>query len=336
MDKKQDNLILEIENLTIHYETEDEVVKAVRGISLKLEPRKAIGLVGETGAGKTTAALAILRLVPSPPGVIKGGSIKVEGKDIFALNYEQLQKMRGNDVSMVFQDPMTSLNPVFTVGRQIAETIRIHEKITPEGALVRAGEMLELVGISKDRANEFPHQFSGGMKQRVLIAIALACNPKLLIADEPTTALDVTIQAQVLKLMNDLKEKLGSSLLMITHDLGIVAETCDDVAIMYAGRIVERGTLEDIFDRPMHPYTEGLFNSLPNPKERNVRLLPIPGLMPDPSNLPVGCSFAPRCTYVTERCEQAQPPGIWVSDTHYHECSAYETTGFSIKGRRKR
>ena len=332
---EENKYILEIENLTIHYETEDETVKAVNNISLKLEKKKAIGLVGETGAGKTTTALSILHLVPSPPGVIKSGSIKVDGKEVYEMDNAALHAMRGNDVSMVFQDPMTSLNPVFTVGKQIADTIRLHNRCTRAEADERAGDMLELVGIPRERMNEYPHQFSGGMKQRVLIAIALSCNPKLLIADEPTTALDVTIQAQVLKMMSDLKEKMGSSLLMITHDLGIVAEICDEVAIMYAGRIVEQGNLQDIFNNAMHPYTEGLFNSLPNPNDRVSRLQPIPGLMPDPSNLPVGCAFAPRCKYATDACRERLPEGKWVSDTHFIACTAYETPGFAIEGRQK-
>ena len=332
---KENKYILEIENLTIYYETEDEIVKAVNDVSLKLEKKKAIGLVGETGAGKTTTALSILHLVPSPPGVIKSGSIKVDGKEVHEMNKDALHAMRGNDVSMVFQDPMTSLNPVFPVGKQIADTIQLHNHCSRAEADQRAGDMLELVGIPRERMNEYPHQFSGGMKQRVLIAIALSCNPKLLIADEPTTALDVTIQAQVLKMMSDLKENMGSSLLMITHDLGIVAEICYEVAIMYAGRIVEQGNLEDIFNNAMHPYTEGLFNSLPNPNDRVSRLKPIPGLMPDPSNLPVGCAFAPHCKYATDACREKQPEGKWVSDTHYVACTAYETPGFAIEGRQK-
>jgi len=328
--------ILEIQNLTVYYETEEETVKAVNDISLKLKPRKALGLVGETGAGKTTTALSILRLVPDPPGVIKGGTIKVDGHDVMKMDAHQLHAMRGSDVSMVFQDPMTSLNPVVTVGQQIADTVKLHNKgMSKAEAWERACQMLEMVGISRDRAREYPHQFSGGMKQRVLIAIALSCSPKLLLADEPTTALDVTIQAQVLHMMSELKEKMGSALLMITHDLGIVAEICDEVAIMYAGRIVEQGTLEDIFNHTMHPYTEGLFNSLPNPNNRQARLKPIQGLMPDPSNLPEGCAFAPRCPYATEACKLKQPEGKWVTDTHYISCTAYETPGFAIKGRDK-
>ena len=331
----ENNYILEIENLTIHYQTEEETVQAVNNISLKLKRKHAVGLVGETGAGKTTTALAILRLVPSPPGLIKSGTVKVDGKDVYSMNVAQLEAMRGNDAAMVFQDPMTSLNPVFTVGKQIADTIRLHENISKAESEKRAGDMLEMVGIPRTRMNEYPHQFSGGMKQRVLIAIALSCSPKLLIADEPTTALDVTIQAQVLKMMSDLKEKIGSSLLMITHDLGIVAEICDEVAIMYAGRIVESGSLEDIFNHAMHPYTEGLFNSLPNPKDRVSRLQPIPGLMQDPSNLPAGCSFAPRCKYATQACRDRQPEGKWVSSTHFIACTGYDTPGFALEGRRR-
>ena len=236
---------------------------------------------------------------------------------------------------MIFQDPMTALNPVFTVGEQIAESIEIHEHLSKEKALEKAGDMLELVGIPRQRANEYPHQFSGGMKQRVVIAIALACNPKLLIADEPTTALDVTIQAQVLELMNELKEKYDTSMIMITHDLGIVAEVCDDVAVMYAGRIVEQGSLEEVYGKTMHPYTEGLFNSLPNIKNRQAMLKPIHGLMPDPTNLPEGCAFAPRCNYATEECKKACPALRNVGGTHMVACVRYEKDPNFMIDRRK-
>ena len=232
---------------------------------------------------------------------------------------------------MIFQDPMTSLNPVFTVGEQIAESIEIHENVTKEEAWEKACEMLELVGIPRSRGNEYPHQFSGGMKQRVVIAIALACNPKLLLADEPTTALDVTIQAQVLDLMRKLREEYKMSMVMITHDLGIVAEVCDEVAVMYAGRIVERGTLREVFKNTKHPYTEGLFNSLPNPRDRKAELIPIPGLMPDPANLPEGCAFADRCAYATEACRKGQPTLHQFSETHSVLCSAYDNEGFQIR-----
>ena len=327
----EDQLVLDMQHLTVHFELEDETVYAVNDVSLSLKKGKTLGLVGETGAGKTTTALAILRLIPDPPGVIKGGTISVCGNDMLTMTPKQLEKIRGWDVSMIFQDPMTSLNPVFTVGQQIAESIELHEGLRKEEAWERACQMLELVGIPRGRAHEYPHQFSGGMKQRVVIAIALACNPKLLIADEPTTALDVTIQAQVLDLMGRLKKQYGTAMIMITHDLGIVAEICDEVAVMYAGRIVERGTLSEIFDHTKHPYTEGLFNSLPNINDRKAELTPIPGLMPDPSHLPEGCAFAPRCPYATEECEKRMPTPRHFSDTHEVLCSAYDREGFHIR-----
>ena len=327
---KNDNLVLNIENLVVHYETENGIVKAVNGIDLKLNKKNAIGLVGETGAGKTTTALAMLRLVPDPPGVIKSGVIELDGENILKKSIKELEKIRGKDISMIFQDPMTALNPVFTVGEQIAESIMLHENVPTDDANMRAKEMLEMVGIPGHRANDYPHQFSGGMKQRVVIAIALACHTKLLIADEPTTALDVTIQAQVLELMNKLKEEYQTSLIMITHDLGIVAEVCDEVAVMYAGRIIEQGTLKDVFNKTKHPYTEGLFNSLPNVNNRKAKLQPIPGLMPDPIDLPLGCSFSPRCPYANDNCRENKPIPRWISDTHMVECSAYDDSSFHI------
>ena len=297
---KDNDLIINIENLIVHYETEEGTVRAVNGIDLKMKKKRSIGLVGETGAGKTTTALAMLRLIPDPPGVIKNGVIVLNGENILDKSVKEMENIRGKDISMIFQDPMTALNPVFTVGEQIAESIMLHEDVSKKEAYERAKELLEMVGISGNRANEYPHQFSGGMRQRAIIAIALACQPKVLIADEPTTALDVTIQAQVLELINDLMEKHETALLMITHDLGVVAEVCDEVAVMYAGRIVEKGSLEDVFNRTKHPYTEGLFNSLPNIKDRKAKLKPIPGLMPDPTNLPIGCAFSPRCPYAND------------------------------------
>lgn len=332
MENKKD-LVLDIKDLVVHYETDDGVVEAVNGINIQLEKGKTLGLVGETGSGKTTTALSILGLVPNPPGKIKGGSIQLDGRDLFTLPETEMEKIRGNDVAMIFQDPMTSLNPVMTVGDQISEVIEIHEKISKQDALKRAKEMLELVGIPGDRSAEYPHQFSGGMKQRVIIAIALACNPKLLIADEPTTALDVTIQAQILEIMRELKKKYNTAMIMITHDLGIVAEMCDEVSVIYAGRIVEHGTLEDVFDHTSHPYTEGLFNSLPNVKDRKAKLKPIPGLMPDPTDLPEGCSFAPRCAYATAECSKAVPERTWLNDTHYIRCAAYKDPNFKLDGR---
>ena len=331
MAENKKDLILDIKDLVIHYETDDGTVEAVNGLDIQLEYGKTLGLVGETGSGKTTTALSILRLVPDPPGVIKNGSITLDGKDILNLPQKDLESIRGNLVSMIFQDPMTSLNPVLTVGEQIAEVIGLHENISEKEAADKAGQMLEVVGIPKERYGEYPHQFSGGMKQRVVIAMALACNPKLLIADEPTTALDVTIQTQVLETMKELREKFGSAMIMITHDLGIIAEVCDEVSVVYAGQIVEHGTLEDVFERTLHPYTEGLFGSLPNIEERRHRLQPIPGLMPDPTDLPKGCCFAPRCKYCTEACTKARPEMKWVSDTHYVRCSRYDEPGFKIE-----
>lgn len=321
---KSEDIILNIENLEVTYETDEGTVQAVNNIDICLQRGKTLGLVGETGAGKTTTALSVLRLVPDPPGVIKNGKIELEGKNIFEYKEKDMELIRGNTVSMIFQDPMTSLNPVLTVGDQIAEVIRIHQDVNKAQAYEKAKEMLELVGIAGERADDFPHQFSGGMKQRVIIAIALACNPKVLIADEPTTALDVTIQAQVLELMKDLRNKYQTSMILITHDLGVVAEVCDEVSIMYAGRIVEHGTLEDIFDHFAHPYTKGLFESLPDIDNRNEPLKPIPGLVPDPSNLPEGCPFHPRCKYATEACKKRLPEKIYLNDTHYVSCHAYE------------
>ena len=331
---KQENL-LEIRNLTVQYKTYKGVVEAVNGIDLKLGKKRSIGLVGETGAGKTTTALAMLNMVPNPPGEIVSGEVILDGKDILKQSKKALEKIRGKDISMIFQDPMTALNPVFTVGEQIAESILLHEDVDRQEAMKRAKEMLEVVGIPPERANEYPHQFSGGMKQRVVIAIALACHTKLLIADEPTTALDVTIQAQVLRLMQEIREKYDTSMLMITHDLGIVAKVCDEVAVMYAGRIVEQGTLIDVFNKTKHPYTEGLFNSLPNIRDRKAKLIPIKGLMPDPTQLPKGCAFASRCPYATPACEEKQPEKRWITDTHMVACTAYDDPAFHINRREK-
>ena len=332
--ENKNDLVLDIENLSVRFATEDGVVNAVNGLDLRIEKGKAIGLVGETGAGKTTTALSILRLVPDPPGVVDCDKLEVNGQDILSMSAKELEKVRGKEVSMIFQDPMTALNPVFTVGDQIAESISIHENVSMVEAQKLAVGMLELVGIPGERAGDYPHQFSGGMKQRVVIAMALACHPQLLIADEPTTALDVTIQAQVLDLMKNLRKQYQTSLIMITHDLGIVAEICDEVAVMYAGNVVEQGTLEDVFNHTMHPYTEGLFNSLPNVNDRKSKLKPIPGLMPDPTALPEGCPFHPRCQYATEACKQVQEKR-YVSDTHFIRCCAYDRPGFHIERKEK-
>ena len=331
------DLVLDIKDLVVHYETEDSDVHAVNGIDIAIGKQRTLGLVGETGAGKTTTALPIMNLVPDPPGVIKSGSITLEGKDVLKMSEAELEAMRGNDVAMIFQDPMTALNPVMTVGEQIAESLELHQNLKPEEALEKAKEMLKLVGIAEARATDYPHQFSGGMKQRVVIAIALACSPKLLIADEPTTALDVTIQAQVLELMKDLINNRDMSMLMITHSLGIVAEICDDMAVMYAGRIVEKGTVDDVFNSMRHPYTEGLFNSLPNLKEQGEMLEPIKGLMPDPADLPPGCPFAPRCPYATEACSASVPElqPVDGSKTHFVACHAYARPGFALRRNQK-
>jgi peptide/nickel transport system ATP-binding protein len=325
------NIVLDIKHLTVTFEVEGDVIEAVNDVSLTVREGETLGLVGETGAGKTTTALAALRLVPDPPGIIKSGEIFVCGHDIMKAKTKELEKIRGEEISMIFQDPMTSLNPVYTVGQQIAESIILHQGLSKSEAMKKAGDMLEIVGIPRSRVNEYPHQFSGGMKQRVVIAIALACNPKMLIADEPTTALDVTIQAQVLDLMKNLKEKYGTGTIMITHDLGIVAESCDRVAVMYAGSIVEEGTLEEVFNDTKHPYTEGLFNSLPNIGDYDTKLKPIPGLMPDPSKLPKGCAFAERCQYATEACREKKPETRSFSDTHFVKCTAYDDPGFHIE-----
>ncbi|MBD9222244.1 MAG: ABC transporter ATP-binding protein [Clostridiales bacterium] len=321
---EKENLI-SIRDLTIHYFTDDGVVKAVNGIDLDIAKGETLGLVGETGAGKTTTALGIMRLIPNPPGRIVGGEILFGGADLLKESEKDMRRHRGFDFSMIFQDPMTSLNPVLTVGDQITEVVRLHEKVSRAEASKKAAQMLELVGIPAERMNDYPNQFSGGMKQRVVIAIALACNPQLIIADEPTTALDVTIQAQVLALMSELREKFQTAMLLITHDLGVVAEICDKVAIMYAGQIMEYGTLEDIYENVCHPYTKGLFDSLPSLSTKVHRLNPISGLMPDPANLPSGCPFHPRCPKKCARCETEAPKNVEVAPGHFVRCHLYDT-----------
>ena len=317
--------LLEIKDLVIHYETNEETVCAVNGVSLSLTAGETLGLVGETGAGKTTTALGILNLIPDPPGKVLGGEILFEGRDVLQMKTADLRQLRGNSVSMIFQDPMTALNPIMRVEDQIAEVVHLHNGGSKPAAMERAREMLEMVGIPAYRGSDYPHQFSGGMKQRVVIAMALACNPKLLIADEPTTALDVTIQAQVLDMINELKEKLGTSVLLITHDLGVVAETCDKVAIMYAGEIVEYGNLEHIFDFTAHPYTKGLFGSLPSLDKDVERLEHIPGLMPDPANLPSGCKFHTRCPVAMEECKTRCPETVELEPGHLVRCLRYQS-----------
>lgn len=312
--------ILEIKDLVVKYHTDDAVIHAVNGVNLTVKKGETIGLVGETGAGKTTIARSILRILQTPPAKIWGGEIIFKDEDIMQKTEKEMRKIRGNQIAMIFQDPMTALNPIERVGFQIAEAIGLHNKISRAEAERRACDMLEMVGIPMERYNEYPHQFSGGMKQRVVIAMALACNPELLLADEPTTALDVTIQAQVLEMMQSLKEKLGTSVILITHDLGVVAQTCDSVAVVYAGEIVEYGTAEHIFDHTAHPYTIGLFNSLPKLDSTEPRLKPIKGLMPDPTNLPKGCSFCERCPEAMEKCAEKSPGVTEVAPGHFVKC----------------
>ena len=325
MENRKD-VLLDIRNLEVEYKTEEGVVEAVNKIDLTVRKGETVGLVGETGAGKTTVALSILRLIPDPPGEIVQGEIFWKDKDLLKASVSEMQKIRGDHISMIFQDPMTALNPVHTIGEQIAESIILHQKLGKKEAEEAAKKTLELVGIPGERYGDYPHQFSGGMKQRVVIAIALACNPELLIADEPTTALDVTIQAQILELMNRLKEDMNMSMIMITHDLGIVAEMCDRVAVMYAGQIVEWGTTRQIFKNTLHPYTIGLFGSLPDMSDAdtldfaNRRLKPISGMMPDPTRLPKWCHFAERCPYKTEECEKAAIPLRDSGDGHLVRC----------------
>ena len=317
--------MLEIKDLSVVYETDLGTVYAVNGVTLSLEKGATLGLVGETGAGKTTLALTLMHLLPERTGKVTSGCITFEGENIVELPEADMRKIRGDKIAMIFQDPMTSLNPVLTVGEQIAEALYVHNDSgrSKEEIEARVDETLTLVGIPPARKHEYPHQFSGGMRQRVVIAIALSCEPDLLIADEPTTALDVTIQAQVLMMIRDLRDRLGTSMIMITHDLGIVAQTCDNVAVMYAGEIIEMGSAEDIFTCPIHhPYTDGLFGSLPNLKEKTDRLHPIAGLMPDPTNLPKGCKFAPRCDKCMEICKEV-PPEVYVDGTHSIRCHLY-------------
>lgn len=314
------NLLLSIRNLDVRYTSDNGMVQAVSGLNLDVEEGQTLGLVGETGAGKTTMAMSVMRLIASPPGKITGGEIVFEGKDLLKASDSVMRKVRGGKIAMIFQDPMTSLNPIMPVDEQVAEMIALHNSISKPESLKRALAMLETVGIQPDRAGEYPHQFSGGMKQRVVIAIALACNPALLIADEPTTALDVTIQAQVLELMKDLKKRFNTAMIMITHDLGIVAETCDHVAIMYAGRVVEQADTISLYADPRHPYTKGLFASIPNVEEERESLAVIPGLPPEPTDMPPGCPFHPHCPHAMERCKVETPAPVTVSDGHMVAC----------------
>ena len=322
----EEKRLLDIQDLVVHYHTDNGVAQAVNGVTLWINSGETLGLVGETGAGKTTTALAVMRLLPEETGKIEAGSIIFDGEELLELSQEEMRRKRGEEISMIFQDPMTALNPVLTVGDQISEVFRSHHSISPSKAMEKAGEMLEMVGIPRSRLYEYPHQFSGGMKQRVVIAMALACRPKLIIADEPTTALDVTIQAQVLELLSSLQKEITTAMLLITHDLGVVAHTCDRVAIMYGGEIIEYGDKAQIFDHASHPYTLGLFGSIPDITKNVRRLTPIDGLMPEPFSLPQGCKFANRCSRCTDAC-RSQPVGMTdLGDGHLVRCILAKTS----------
>ena len=310
---------LSVKNIEVVYTSSGEIVQAVNHVSFEVAKGETLGLVGETGAGKTTIAKAILRILPNPPAIFKGGQIVLDGEDLVKLSEEEMLKIRGNKIAMIFQDPMTALNPLMTIGDQILEVLMLHNDYSKAEGQKRVVEMLEMVGIPGERYVEFPHQFSGGMKQRVVIAMALACTPELLLADEPTTALDVTIQAQVLQMINDLKRKFNTSMILITHDLGVVAQTCDNVAVVYAGEIVEYAEKVELFDHPAHPYTLGLFGALPAMSENSDRLEPIAGMPPDPTNLPPGCSFHPRCPHATKACE-GDIPYTEIAPGHFCRC----------------
>ncbi|MFQ5882649.1 MAG: ABC transporter ATP-binding protein [Candidatus Methylomirabilales bacterium] len=319
-----DGSLLTVEGLQTHFFTEDGVVRAVDGVNLKIRPGETLGVVGESGCGKTVTALSILRLVPDPPGKIVGGTISFEGRDLLTLPEEEVRKIRGSTISMIFQEPMTSLNPVFPVGEQVAEGIRHHQRVSKREAWDRAIEVLRRVRIPDParRSREYPHQLSGGMRQRVMIAMALILNPRLLIADEPTTALDVTIQAQILELLLTLKEEMKMAVMLITHDLGVIAETAERVVVMYAGRVVEEASVEELFDNPLHPYTQGLLESLPKleAEKRKRRLTAIPGLVPNLLELPTGCKFAPRCPKVVGQCWPTEPELREIRPGHRARC----------------
>jgi oligopeptide transport system ATP-binding protein len=319
--------LLRVKDLRTYFYTEEGVVKAVDGVSYEVEEGETLALVGESGCGKSVSALSILRLIPNPPGKIVGGEIWFDGQDLLKLDEDEIRHIRGNRIAMVFQEPMTSLNPVLTIGRQLTEAIELHLKYDKEQARKRAIELLEMVGIPEapTRLNDYPHQFSGGMRQRVMIAMALSCNPKLLLADEPTTALDVTIQAQILEIMARLSRELGTAVIIITHNLGIVARYADRVNVMYAGRIIETATARELYANPKHPYTVGLLKSVPRLDEtRKEKLDPIEGQPPDLTNLPKGCAFYPRCRWHVDRCLEEYPPLMMVGERHFTACWEYQ------------
>jgi len=316
------NPLLEVRSLTTQFFTEDGVVRAVEDVSFEIFPGEILSLVGESGCGKSVTGLSLLRLISIPPGKIVSGELLFDGRDLMELEEKEMEKVRGNDISMIFQEPMTSLNPVFTIGNQIMEALQLHQNLDKKEARRRAIEMLDRVRIPSPevRIDSYPHQLSGGMRQRAMIAMALSCQPKLLIADEPTTALDVTIQAQVLRLLKEIQSEMGMAVMLITHDLGVVSEIADRVAVMYAGRIVETGPIEAIFGEMRHPYTKGLWESIPQLKEKRRRLNAITGQVPDPMNLPAGCKFHPRCYLMIDDCKKEEPPLYPVNGKHFSRC----------------
>ncbi len=326
--------LLQVEELKTYFYTEEGVVKAVDGVTFHIEPGEILGLVGESGCGKTVSALSILRLIAIPPGKIVSGTVLFEGEDLISMSEAEIRHIRGNKIAMIFQEPMTSLNPVLTIGRQLTETLELHLKMDRASAIQRAIELLEMVGIpeARSRINDYPHQFSGGMRQRVMIAMALSCNPKLLLADEPTTALDVTIQAQILELLTRLTRELGTSVIIITHNLGVVARYADRVNVMYAGKIIESATAEDLYHQPRHPYTLGLLRSVPRlDQSRKEKLEPIEGMPPDLARIPPGCSFRARCRFAVDRCAEDVPPLLPVGNGHHSACWEWERVAKATK-----
>ncbi len=317
--------LLEIQHLKTVFNTYEGVVKAVEDVSFSLSEKQILGIVGESGCGKSAMALSLMRLIPDPPGKIVGGEILFRGKDLLKLSDRKMRQIRGNEISMIFQEPMTSLNPVFTIGDQIAEAIQLHQHLSKKDSLKKAVEMLRLVGIPnpEKRVQEYPHEMSGGMKQRAMIAMALSCRPSILIADEPTTALDVTIQAQILELMLEMREKFSTAIILITHDLGVIAETAERVIVMYLGRIVEKAGVRDLFERPAHPYTRGLLEAIPklqSPSRQRKKLFNIPGTVPNPIDSPAGCKFHPRCNHAMDICHRKEPELFPVSANHFSRC----------------
>jgi peptide/nickel transport system ATP-binding protein len=323
----ENNVFLSVRDLKVVYTARKKIIHAVNGVSFEMKKGETLGLVGETGAGKTTIAKSILRVLPNPPAKVLGGQIFLDGKDLMRVPEKEMLKIRGEKIAMIFQDPMTALNPLMTIGDQITEVLKLHNNYNDAEAVQKAKDLLEMVGIHAERFKEYPFEFSGGMKQRVVIAMALACEPDLLLADEPTTALDVTIQAQVLELINKLKAKFNTSMVLITHNLGVVAQTCDRVAVVYAGQIIELGSKKDIFVQNAHPYTLGLFASLPGFSADSPRLKPIAGSMPDPTNLPSGCAFHPRCPFMIEDCQDGDIPLREIAPGHFCRCCNIERKG---------